>query len=42
VAVLNLGRTRADNEIQLKVTAPCGEVLPALLAELAPSSPLVS
>ena len=42
VAVLNLGSTRADAEIQLKITAPCGEVLPALLAELQPASPLAS
>ena len=30
VAVLNAGRTRADDEIDLKVEAPCGPVLDAL------------
>lgn len=35
VAILNLGKTRADDEVSLKVTAPCGEVLPALVEALA-------
>lgn len=35
VAVLNLGRTRADHEIELKVTARCGEILPPLVDRLA-------
>lgn len=34
VAVLNLGRTRADDEIDLKVEAKCGEVLPELVERL--------
>ena len=34
VAVLNLGRTRADDEIDLKVEAKCGEVLPELVTRL--------
>jgi len=35
VAALNLGRTRADDLLALKVAAPCDAVLEALLAELA-------
>ena len=31
VAVLNLGRTRADDEVTLKIEADCAEVLPAAL-----------
>lgn len=31
VAAVNLGRTRADEELTLKVTADCSEILPALL-----------
>ena len=34
VAALNLGRTRADDLLALKVAAPCDEVLTALLEEL--------
>lgn len=34
VAAVNLGRTRADAQLALKVVAPCDEVLPALLAQL--------
>ena len=31
VAAVNLGRTRADAELSLKIAAPCGDVLNALL-----------
>ena len=31
VAAVNLGRTRADAELSLKIAAPCGEVLDSLL-----------
>ena len=31
VAIVNLGRTRADDVVDVKVEAPCAEVLPALL-----------
>lgn len=41
VAVLNLGKTRADGEIQLKLDAPCGELLPRALEAL-DRHPLVS
>jgi len=34
VAVLNIGRTRADAEIDLKIEGRCGEVLPAVAARL--------
>lgn len=34
VAVLNLGRTRADDEVALKVEAPCGETLTCLAERL--------
>ena len=30
IAAVNLGRTRADHLFQLKISEPCGEVLPAL------------
>ncbi len=33
-AAINLGRTRADAELDLKVAASCGEILPALLRRL--------
>ena len=36
VAALNLGRTRADGELDLKIAAPCGETLAAATALLAP------
>jgi NAD-dependent SIR2 family protein deacetylase len=35
VAVVNLGRTRADGEVDLKLEAPCGRVLHALAERLA-------
>jgi len=35
IAAINLGRTRADPLLSLKVAAPCGEVLTALAARLA-------
>lgn len=31
IAAVNLGRTRADPELTLKIAAPCGEVLPEIL-----------
>ena len=31
VAVVNIGKTRADGEIDLKVALPCGEVLPRVV-----------
>ena len=34
VAAVNLGRTRADEQITLKVAAPCGEVLPRMVEYL--------
>ncbi|HQY72030.1 MAG TPA: hypothetical protein PLW13_16485, partial [Pseudomonadales bacterium] len=34
VAALNLGRTRADDLLTLKIAAPCDAVLTALLGEL--------
>jgi NAD-dependent SIR2 family protein deacetylase len=34
IAVVNLGRTRADPFAAAKITAPCGEVLPLLAARL--------
>ncbi len=34
VALINLGRTRADGEVSLKVTAPCGDVLADLAQRL--------
>ena len=34
VAAINLGRTRADAEIGLKITAPCGEALAAVERQL--------
>ncbi|HEV8630410.1 MAG TPA: NAD-dependent protein deacetylase [Thermoanaerobaculia bacterium] len=34
VAALNLGRTRADGELALKVTLPCGAALPAAVDAL--------
>lgn len=37
VAILNLGRTRGDEEATLKVTARCGEILPQLAVRLASS-----
>jgi NAD-dependent SIR2 family protein deacetylase len=30
IAAVNLARTRADHLFQLKISEPCGEVLPAL------------
>lgn len=38
VAALNLGRTRADDDLALKVEAPCQTLLPALLDALDPPS----
>lgn len=35
VAVVNLGRTRADDEVDLKVEAPCGGALGGLVEQLA-------
>jgi hypothetical protein len=35
VAAINLGRTRADELLSLKVEAPCGDALAALAARLA-------
>ena len=35
-AAVNLGTTRADPELDLKVTAPCDRILPALAARLGP------
>ena len=32
IAALNLGRTRADDWLQLKIEQPCERVLPGLLA----------
>jgi len=34
VAVVNLGRTRADDEVDLKVEAPCGRALEALVERI--------
>lgn len=34
LAIVNLGRTRADDEATLKVTAKCGDLLPRLAASL--------
>jgi NAD-dependent SIR2 family protein deacetylase len=34
VALLNLGRTRADDEVTLKVEGRCGELLPRLAERL--------
>jgi len=36
LAAVNLGRTRADDELTLKTSASCTEILPALAARLAP------
>lgn len=36
IAAINLGRTRADNELALKVTLPCGVALSGLLERLDP------
>jgi NAD-dependent SIR2 family protein deacetylase len=36
-ASINLGRTRADSEFDLKIKAPCGAVLGQLLAVLSPT-----
>jgi len=36
VAAINLGRTRADPLLSLKITAPCADTLTALAARLAP------
>jgi NAD-dependent SIR2 family protein deacetylase len=33
-AAINLGRTRADDELVLKVNRPCGEILTSLVAQL--------
>ena len=35
VVALNLGRTRADDEVSLKISARCGEILPPLVDRLA-------
>jgi NAD-dependent SIR2 family protein deacetylase len=35
IAAVNLGRTRADHLLSLKVTSPCGDVLPAAIEALA-------
>lgn len=34
IAAINLGRTRADGELSVKLNAACGEVLPRLLTAL--------
>jgi NAD-dependent SIR2 family protein deacetylase len=34
IAAVNLGKTRADSELQLKVVARCGDVLPRVMDEL--------
>lgn len=34
IAAVNLGRTRADDQLSLKIAASCGEVLPALVQRL--------
>ena len=34
IAAVNLGRTRADGELKLKISAHCGEILPGLLQRL--------
>lgn len=34
IAAINLGRTRADDKLSLKIPAPCSQVLPALVAQL--------
>jgi len=39
VAALNLGRTRADDDLALKVRAPCHTLLPALVETLDPLAP---
>lgn len=39
VALVNLGRTRADDEASFKVEAPCEEVLPRLVEGLSAFSP---
>jgi NAD-dependent SIR2 family protein deacetylase len=36
MAAINLGKTRADSELQLKVAAHCGDVLPRMMEELSP------
>ncbi|HRD66215.1 MAG TPA: NAD-dependent protein deacetylase [Candidatus Competibacter sp.] len=36
IAAINLGRTRADNELALKVNLPCGAALSGLLERLSP------
>ena len=38
VAIINLGRSRADAEVALKIEAPCGEALTELVRRLAPRS----
>jgi hypothetical protein len=37
IAAINLGRTRADPLLSLKVEAPCGDALAALAASLVAS-----
>lgn len=38
LALINLGRTRADDEATLKLVGRCGDVLPRLVARLDPAS----
>lgn len=40
VAVLTLGKTRADEIVDVKIDAPCGETLTAVVAQLASKSDL--
>lgn len=42
VAAINLGRTRADAELDLKIEAPCAEALAQLLAVVAPEAGTIS
>ncbi len=42
IAIVNLGRTRADELATLKVEVPCGEALPAALASLGVAEQLPS
>ena len=35
IAAINLGRTRADDQLSLKIAGSCGEILPALVRRLA-------
>ena len=37
IAAVNLGHTRADDQLSLKIAASCGEVLPALAQRLGPA-----